>query len=115
VSLPYLYDRVKESTDTTGTGAVNLNGAYTGFQTFHSTVASGNECYYAIVGVSSEWEVGRGTFTGSALARTEVLDSSNAKAAVNFSAGSKDVFVTAPAINLERTFAHVHPFLLMGA
>lgn len=92
-------DRVKETTTTTGTGTVNLGGAVTGFQTFVAGIGNANICYYSIVG-TTEWEVGIGTVTDAAtdtLSRDIVLASSNANALVNFSAGTKDVFVTIPA------------------
>jgi allophanate hydrolase subunit 1 len=93
-------DRVKETTTSTSTGAVTLAGAVTGFQTFSAAIGNGNTCYYTIAGqTGSEWEVGIGTYStsGNQLARTTVLASSNAGALVNFSAGTKDVFVTYPA------------------
>lgn len=92
-------DRVKETTATTGTGAVTLAGASTGFQSF-SVIGNGNTTYYAIVdSASGAWEVGIGTYTasGTTLSRTTILESSNAGSAVSFAAGSKDVFVTYPA------------------
>jgi hypothetical protein len=69
----------------------------TGFQAF-SVIGDGNTTYYTIAG-GSEFEVGIGTYTlsGTTLSRTTILESSNAGAAVNFSAGTKDVFVTYPA------------------
>jgi len=94
-----LADRVKETTTTTGTGTVTLLGASTGFQSF-SAIGNTNTTYYTIAGqTGSEWEVGIGTYTssGTTLARTTVISSSNAGALVNFSAGTKDVFVTYPA------------------
>jgi hypothetical protein len=94
-----LKDRVKETTATTGTGTVTLAGASTGFQSF-SAVGNGNVTYYTIAGQgTSEWEVGIGTYTssGTTLSRTTVLASSNSGSLVNFSAGTKDVFVTYPA------------------
>lgn len=94
-----LADRVKETTTTTGTGTVTLLGASTGFQSF-AVVGNGNTTYYTIAGqTGSEWEVGIGTYTasGTTLARTTVLASSNSGSAVNFSAGTKDVFVTYPS------------------
>ena len=94
-----LADRVKETTTTTGTGTVTLLGASTGFQSF-SAIGNTNTTYYTIAGqTTSEWEVGIGTYTssGTTLARTTVISSSNAGALVNFSAGTKDVFVTYPA------------------
>lgn len=93
-------DRVKDSTTTTGTGTVTLSGtAATGYQDF-SVIGNGNTTYYTIAGQgTTEWEVGVGTYasSGPTLARTFVLSSSNSGAAVNFSAGTKDVFVTYPS------------------
>ena len=92
-------DRVKETTTTTGTGTVTLLGASTGFQSF-AVIGNANTTYYTIAGqTGSEWEVGIGTYTssGTTLARTTVLASSNSGSLVNFSAGTKDVFVTYPA------------------
>ena len=94
-----LGDRIKETTTTTGTGTVTLLGASTGFQSF-AAVGNANTTYYTIAGQgTTEWEVGIGTYTasGTTLARTTVLSSSNAGSLVNFSAGTKDVFVTYPA------------------
>jgi hypothetical protein len=92
-------DRVKEQTSTTGTSTLTLGGTTTGFQTF-SVIGDGSTTYYAIVHQSlDEWEVGLGTYTasGTTLSRDTILDSSNSGSAVNFSAGTKDVFVTYPA------------------
>lgn len=94
-----LADRVKETTTTTGTGTVTLAGASTGYQSF-AVIGNGNTTYYTIAGQgTNEWEVGVGTYTssGTTLARTTVLSSSNSDNLVNFSAGTKDVFVTYPA------------------
>jgi len=94
-----LKDRVKETTTSTGTGTITLGGASTGFQSF-SAIGNGNTTYYAITSQGgSEWEVGIGTYTasGTTLSRTTVLESSNGGLLVNFSAGTKDVFVTYPA------------------
>jgi hypothetical protein len=90
-------DRVKETTTTTGTGTITLGGAAPGFQSF-SVIGNGNTTYYTIQG-GTEWEVGIGTYTssGTTLSRDTILESSNGGTAVNFSAGSKDVFVTYPA------------------
>ena len=94
-------DRVKETSTTTGTGTLNLSGAVSGFQTFVAGVGDGNTTYYAIVNRDeSEWETGVGTVTDAStdtLARTTVIASSNSDSAVDFSAGTKDVFTTLPA------------------
>ena len=96
-----LADRVKETTTTTGTGTVTLDGASTGFQSF-AVVGNGNTTYYTIASqTGGEWEVGIGTYTssGTTLARTTVLSNSagTQPSALSLSAGIKDVFVTYPA------------------
>jgi len=93
-------NRVRETTATTGTGAVTLAGAVDGFQTFAAGIGNSNTTYYAIsLNTANEWEVGLGTLNGdsSTLTRTEVLESSNGDAAVDFAAGSKEVFCTLPS------------------
>jgi hypothetical protein len=92
-------DRVRETTTTTGTGTITLGGAATGFQSF-SVIGDSNTTFYTIqLANTNEWEVGVGTYTlsGTTLSRDTILESSNGGTAVNFSAGSKDVFVTYPA------------------
>jgi len=92
-------DRVKETSTTTGTGNLTLAGAVSGFQAF-SVFANNDTFFYAVVHqTAAEWEVGIGTYVSAtpALARTTVLESSNADALVSFSAGTKDVFVDMPA------------------
>jgi hypothetical protein len=102
-----LKDRVKETSTTTGTGALTLLGAETGYQSF-AVIGDSNTCYYTIQntdsGFEGEWEVGIGTYTasGTTLSRNTVLSSSNSGSLVDFSAGTKTVFVTYPA---EKAFA----------
>jgi hypothetical protein len=92
-----LKDRVKETTITIGTSTLVLLGATSGFQSF-AVIGDGNTTYYTIDG-GTEWEVGIGTYTllGTTLSRDTILESSNGGTAVNFSAGTKNVFVTYPA------------------
>jgi len=95
-----LNDRVRETSITTGTGAMALGGAVVGFQTFAAGIGNSNTCYYAIsLRGGAEFETGLGTLDGdsSDLTRTTVFQSSNSDSAVDFSAGTKDVFVTLPA------------------
>ena len=94
-----LDDRVKEQSSTTGTGTFTLGSSVDGFQTF-AAIGDGNTTYYTItLETEGEWEVGIGTYTssGTTLSRDTILASTNSDAAVNFSAGTKDVFVTQPA------------------
>ena len=94
-------DRVKETSTTTGTGTFDLAGAETGYEGFVAGVGTGNTTYYAIeLNSANEWEVGIGTVTDAApdtLSRDTIISSSNSDAAVNFSAGTKNVFCTLPA------------------
>ena len=92
-----LDDRVQETTTTTGTGTLTLAGAVTGYQSF-AAIGNANTTYYCITD-GTNWETGLGTYTasGTTLSRTTVFESSNAGSLVNFSAGSKNVFVTYPA------------------
>jgi len=95
-----LNERVKETTTTTGTGALSLGGAPTGFETFAAGIGNSNTTYYAIFhATADEFEVGLGTLDGdsSDLTRTTVYASSNSDSAVNFSSGTKTVFCTMPA------------------
>lgn len=95
-----LNDRVRETTTTTGTGAVALGGAVSGFETFAAGIGNSNTVYYAIVHrTAAEFEVGLGTLDGdsSDLTRTTPISSSNSDSAVDFSSGTKDVFCTLPA------------------
>jgi len=94
-----LKDRVRVTSSTTGTGTFTLGAASAGYQDF-SVIGDGNTTYYAIQNSGDNtWEVGIGTYTasGTTLSRDTILESSNGGTAVNFAAGTKDVFVTYPA------------------
>ena len=98
-------DRVKETTTTTGTGAITLAGAMTGFQAFSSVCSDQDTVWYALQAVdgngaaTGDWEVGLGTYTasGTTLTRTTVYASSNSGSAVNLAAGTKQVWIDHPA------------------
>ena len=90
-------DRVKETSTTTGTGTFTLDGSVSGFETFSSAIGNTNTTYYAIVNSNGEFEVGLGTVGAGTLSRDTILSSSNSDAAEDFTAGTKNVFVTLPA------------------
>jgi hypothetical protein len=99
----FLVDRVQETTAVTGTGSATLLGAVTGFKDF-SAIGDTNSTYYTIVG-PTEWEVGLGTYstTGPTLTRDAVYSNSlNTTAKINFSAGTKNIFITAPTALLSK-------------
>ena len=91
-------DRIKETTTTTGTGTYTLAGAVTGFETFTANLSNGDTTYYCCTD-NSDFEVGLGTFTssGTTLARTTILSSSNSNSAVNWTSGTRTIFCTLPA------------------
>ena len=95
-----LNDRVKETTTTTGTAAITLAGAVSGFETFAAGIGNNNDTYYCIAHQSAnEWEVGKATLNGdcSQIITRQIYSSSNSDSSVDFSAGTKDVFCTFPA------------------
>jgi len=93
-------DRVRETTTTEGTGAISLGGAVGNFETFSANLSNSDTTYYAIVdSTNNTFEVGLGTYasSGNTLTRTTPISSSNSNSAVNFGAGTKEVFITTPA------------------
>jgi len=89
-------DRVKETSTTTGTGSYTLAGAATGFQSF-AAIGSGNTCHY-VAEDGTNWEVGTGIYTSpSTLTRAGIFASSNSDAAVDWSAGTRNIFCVLPA------------------
>jgi hypothetical protein len=98
----YYADRVADTTTTTGTGTITLDGvAPTGYQTFAVGLGSDSKIVPYVIELSSEWEVGEGVFNGTtSLTRVKVRYSSNANALVSFSAGTKNVFLTAHAASI---------------
>jgi hypothetical protein len=92
--VPYLADRVKETTTTTGTGAITLGGAVPDFQSFATAFGANSVVVsYCIDDGISNWEVGDGTFNGTtSLTRDVVRASTNGGALVNFGAGTKLVW-----------------------
>ena len=90
-----LDDRIQETSVSSGTGTITLDGAVVSFRPF-STLGDGNTTYYAIVG-AVDWEVGQGTYNAGTLSRDTVFSSSNSNNLVNFTAENKNVFVDYPA------------------
>ena len=97
-------DRVKETTSVAGTGNATLLGAqanFISFATAYPGTSTPNVPYEIQDTPNAAWETGIGTYTlsGTVLSRDYVLSSSNANAKVNFAAGTKDIFITYPAMN----------------
>ena len=90
-------DRIRDTSTTTSTGNFTVTGtAPTGYRTLSAVLSVSDTFYYVIQHqTANEWEVGLGTYSSAnVFARTTVLSSSNANSVVNFSAGTKDVFLT---------------------
>lgn len=104
--MPRIADRVRDTTTSTGTGAITLSGtAPSGFRTFAAAFGAGNSSVaYCIDDGAGSWEVGYGTFNGTTgLTRDIIRASSNAGNPVNFGAGTKNVFCTANSNLIERS------------
>lgn len=98
--------RVCETSTTTGTGNLTLAGAVAGFQTFANAPCANNDTFnYVAEGVDAngnptgEWEEGFGLYVSAtpAIQRLQVYESSNADALVNFSSGTKRIYIIHPA------------------
>lgn len=95
-------DRVKESSTTSGTGTINLDGASQDFITFVAGVGTTNTTYYCISETGTDnFEVGIGTVTDATpdtLSRDTVISNNlGTTAKINFGTGDKEVFCTIPA------------------
>ncbi len=90
-----LADFVKETTTTTGTGTYSLAGAVTGHQGFVAAGCAGAQIPYVVTD-GTNWEIGLGTVTDAAtdtISRDAIYASSNAGSAVNWSAGTRDIYL----------------------
>lgn len=95
-----LKDRVQETSTTTGTGDLTLsNLSAAGYVTFNTAFSTGvANLFYYVITQDAAWEAGIGYLSAATtMVRNTILASSNAGAAVNFPAGTKYVFNTAPA------------------
>lgn len=94
--MPYLADRVQETTTTTGTGAITLAGAVAGYQSFATGFGGGDAHVVGYLIVSgSAWEVGKGTFNGTTGLTRDTVRSSSAGGALISLTGTSNVFCTA--------------------
>ena len=95
-------DLVEQQTTTTGTGAYTVSGSVTGRRTFASALATNDLVPYVCTDDAGGFECGLGTWdeVTLTLARTSVLSSSNAGAAVNWTAGTRRLYVSPHAATL---------------
>jgi hypothetical protein len=92
-------DRVQETSATSGTGTLTLDGAVAGYQSFSTAIGNGNTTFYTIYDPTAfDWEVGIGTIGAGTLARTTVLsNSAGTTSQISFASNTKFVFCTYPA------------------
>ena len=88
-------DRVKQTTVSTGTGGITLNGSVTGFQDFSEVLSDGDTTFY-VIEENDQFEVGLGTYGSNSLNRDVVFSSSNSNEKLVLG-GSGIVTLTYPA------------------
>lgn len=96
--MPVSADLARQTTVDTGTGNLALSNV-NGYKPLATAFPAGttNEFYYYISNRNAaEYERGYGHVTGGSLVRDTVIESTNANALVNFSAGTKDVMSDIP-------------------
>lgn len=93
-----LFELVRETSVTTGTGDLQLAGAVTNYRAFSSILSNGDTTW-ATIKLGNAFETSLVTYNSGAnsITRTLVLESSNSNALVNFGAGTKEVFIDLPA------------------
>jgi hypothetical protein len=94
-----LHDRVKELSYVIGTGNAILSGAVGGFTTF-SSCYSNNDSFFYVINDGTNYELGSGVYLSAtnAIQRFPVK-STNSNNIVNFSEGTKEIYVNYPATN----------------
>lgn len=99
-------DRVKVTVDssTSGTGAVTLSTAVSGYQAVPS--ALDGETIRYVIEDGTAWEIGLGVYTHSTLELTRSLTSSSTGSLLNLS-GSAKVFISASADDLDLLYADI--------
>ena len=92
-----LADRVRETTTSTGTGFLALEGSLVGYQSFASALSDLDTCYYCVEN-GAQWEVGQGRFLAISgrLLREDVFASSTGSL-LDLTEGTKQVFIVLPA------------------
>ena len=98
-----VFDRVKQKCSVIGsTDPIVIGNSILGYKRFDSVLSDGDTFHYMLINITNgEWEAGLGTY--NALSQTitrQAVSSSNSDAAVVFSVGEKEVFISALAENL---------------
>lgn len=103
--MAHIYaDRVKETSTSTGTGNLVLDGAVAGHISFMDAAVNYTNTFTYVVDAGSQWEIGKGHLTDNGtnyvLIRDAVIKSTNSNTFVNFSAGEKTLFLTLSAAHV---------------
>jgi hypothetical protein len=98
-----VFDRVKQKCSVIGaTDPITIGNSILGYKRFDNVLNDGDTFHYMVINITNgEWEAGLGTY--DAIAQTiarEAVSSSNSDAAVVFSPGEKEVFISALVENL---------------
>ncbi len=97
-----LADLVEQQTTTVGTGAYTVSGTVLGRRSFTSALTNLSVVPYVVVNDLGDFECGVGTWTTAtlSLSRNAITSSSNAGAAVNWTAGTRRIYVSPTAGSL---------------
>ena len=94
--MPDVFNRVRMTTATAGSGTITLGSAVSKYQTFaNAGVTNGTVVHYTIED-GTAWEIGTGTYTASGTTLSRTLVQSSTGSLLNLS-GTAEVFITAPA------------------
>lgn len=116
-----LKDRVRETTSTSGTGAIVVSGVVSGgYQTFNSVLSNGDTTLCLVRNNAGQWQTFLGTWNSAtqSMARTTVYDgSSGSGVLVNFSGEQQEIWINYPAQHyenpwFERVYIGASPFAL---
>jgi len=100
-----IVDRVKETSNSAGTGDYSLDGAAIGFVTFSSVCVDGDVFDYAVNSVNSvNWETGLGRYNAATntITRLEIQASSYSNGPVNWGSEFKVIFISLNAISIKQ-------------